>query len=396
MNKLISKALLVAVTMCGMVNAANIVTYTAGSSVSQKDADQKAMEGVAKQIGTRVKSEFVTKKSEDAAGNITETADSFKGSYTNVLLKGAKIVPGAKKNGMFQSTVTVDLDQLASKILLDLDGIRAQMKSKDSVIRLDMMDRDYRKVSSDMVALGKLSDRYNEELENLSYVQAVPKNLLLESTLGELTEFLTSSLSTIKIETDITSEALNVTVTDFAGPVVNFPMVLIQDRKDLVTEKTDEDGNAVFSLSDVMKRKPSGEVVVMPDMNFKFVRSSALVKKTVAYSAEKRDCSYKLVCNGPATECGAMQKFLSESGFTIVNQPGVPELNVTLSFSDKPNSNKTLYTSKATIAFKSGTVELIEQPQGVGRDDESAHVKAITKLPATKILQTYVNKNCKK
>ena len=36
--------------------AANVVTYTATSKVSQKDADKKAMEGVALQIGAQVKS----------------------------------------------------------------------------------------------------------------------------------------------------------------------------------------------------------------------------------------------------------------------------------------------------------------------------------------------------
>lgn len=77
--------------------AENLLTYTASSKVSQKDADQKALDGVAKQMSTRVKSEMETRKSEDANGNVTESADMFKGSYTNVVLKGAKIVPGPSK-----------------------------------------------------------------------------------------------------------------------------------------------------------------------------------------------------------------------------------------------------------------------------------------------------------
>ncbi len=78
-----------------------------------------------------------------------------------------------------------------------------------------MLDRDYRKMESDMVSLEKMAANYGELLENLSFVQTVPKELRLESTLGELTEFLVSSMQTVKFETDMTSEALYVTVSDF-------------------------------------------------------------------------------------------------------------------------------------------------------------------------------------
>jgi len=397
MNCRILKPLTLCIALgIGFAAAENLLTYSATSKVSQQDADQKAMDGVAKQMSTRVKSQLETRKSENAKGEVTETADMFKGSYTNVVLKGAKIVPGPKKGQLYSSTVTVDLDQIASKILLELDGIRSDMKFKDSIIRSDLLDRDYYKVSMDLGAMQKLADRYSEELENLSCVQKVPKELRLESTIAELADFLNGSLSSITMETELTSEALIVTMADYVGPIEGLPIVLVQDRKNLVTEKTNAEGEAVFSLASVMAKKPSGEVNVRPDMNVTFVKSSALVSKTVQYSAEKRDCSYRFACKGGATECGALRKFMLESGFTFVDDSNKPELMAALEFSDKANSGKTLFTSKATVSLKSGSVELLEQPQGVGRDGESAHVKAITKLPATKILQTFVNKNCKK
>lgn len=376
--------------------AENLLTYTASSKVSQKDADQKALDGVAKQMSTRVKSEMETRKSEDAKGNITETADMFKGSYTNVVLKGAKIVPGPKKDNQFTSTVSVDLDQLASKILLDLETIRNDVKEKEKVVRVSLKAHDYYKTSVDMSTLEKLVDRYNEELENLSCVQGVPADLKLDTRLNALSEFFMDNLQSLQMETELSSEALIVSVKDYAKPVAFMPIALVQDRKNLVVEKTDDKGQAIFDLKDVMSRKPSGEVTVLPDLKFKYVRLASIVSKTVAYSAEKRDCAYRLTCKGETAECGALRKFMLESGFSFVDAASAPELVATLDFSDKANSGKTLYTSKGTISLKSGDVEMVEQPQGVGRDSESAHVKAITKLPATKILQAFVNKNCKK
>lgn len=387
MNKLVSMVLLAT----GLSLAANVVTYTATSKVSQKDADKKALEGVALQIGAQVKSSFETQTVEKADGSIERTADSRKSVSTNILLKGAKLQPGPKTNGMFQTTVTVDLDQLASKMLLDLQQLKSSMKTKDSLIRLDMLDRDYRKMESDMIQLEKLAVSYNDQLENLSFVQKVPQDLRLETTLGELTEFLISSMQTVKIEAEIQKGTLQVSVSDFAGPIANFPVVLTQDKKDLASRKTNAEGVAAFPMKEVTKHKPSGEVTVHADMNFKFVRQSALLNKTVSYGAQKTGASYRLNCSGEVAECGALQKFLIDAGLSIVDKPQLPELVATLEFSDKPNSSRTLVTSRATIKLRQGNSEMVEQPQGVGREAESAHVKAISKLPATRVINTFAS-----
>lgn len=392
---MIRKILGIAFLVPALALAANVVSYTATSKISQKDADKKALEGVAMQISSSVKASVETHLTEDKDGNVQSTFESKKSVTSNVLLKGAKIST-SKKDGLFQSTVTIDLEQLVSKILMDLNQSRDQMKSLDSIIRLDMIDRDYRKMAADMVLLEKKVDGYDELLENLSYFQPISGDLKLESTLGELTEFLMSSMSTIKMETSMTKSALVVTVSDFAGPIANFPLVLTQEKKNLASEKTNGKGVASFPLKTVMKNLPSGEVVVLPDMNFKFVRQSALVAKTVSYQSAKTGCKYRLACDGGVAECGALQSFLMDAGLNVSNNPGWPELSATMNFSDKPNSAKTLFTSRATITLKHGAVELVEQPQGVGKDEESAHMKAVSKMPATKILDTFASKGCKK
>ena len=375
--------------LSGMALAANTVTYTATSKESQKDADKKALEGAAMQIGAKVDAKMETRLSESADGSIQKTTDSKKSVSTNILLKGAKIQPGPKQNGMFQSTVTVDLDQLASKILLDLDQVKVQMKSKDSLIRLDMLDRDYRKMEADMIQLEKMADQYNDHLEALSFVQAVPKELQLETTMGELTEFLISSMQSVKLEAEEKDGNLRVVVSDFAGPIALFPVALTQDGKNVAVAKTDAKGVVNFNLKKNKKLKPSGDLVVHADMNFKYVRQSALQNVSISYGAKKTGVAYRLACKGAVAECGALQKFLMDAGLSIADKAGLPELSVTLEFSDKDNSSKTLTTSRATVKFSCADKELVDQPQGVGRDAEAAHVKAISKLSASRILETF-------
>ena len=377
--------------LSGMALAANTVTYTATSKESQKDADKKALEGAAMQIGAKVDAKMETRLSESADGSIQKTTDSKKSVSTNILLKGAKIQPGPKQNGMFQSTVTVDLDQLASKILLDLDQVKVQMKSKDSLIRLDMLDRDYRKMEADMIQLEKMADQYNDHLEALSFVQSVPKELQLETTMGELTEFLISSMQSVKLEAEEKDGNLRVVVSDFAGPIALFPVALTQDGKNVAVAKTDAKGVVNFNLKKNKKLKPSGDLVVHADMNFKYVRQSALQNVSISYGAKKTGVAYRLACKGAVAECGALQKFLMDAGLSIADKAGLPELSVTLEFSDKDNSSKTLTTSRATVKFSCADKELVDQPQGVGRDAETAHVKAISKLSASRILETFAS-----
>ena len=369
--------------------SAEVLTYTASSKKSQKEADMLALEGLAKQLRTKVSSEFETTVKEDAKGNVTSTAQGVKNTSTNMTLKGAKVKPGPKSGGKFQSTATIDTDQMASKILVDLESIRKEMKAKDSIIRLDMMDGDYRKMGVDMTALEKLADRYSENLEDLSCVQKVPADLRLESTIGELTEYLVSGMASLKMETDLTSEALMVTVTDFNGPVVGFPLALTQDSKDIAHEKTNEEGEAVFSLAQVKKLHPSGDVTVHADLSFKYSRKAAVISKSVHYTSDVAACSYYLECEGPTEACGALRGHLIESGILISDKKSLPKMSAKITSADKMNTSKTLCTSRITLAIEAGKQSISEQAQGVGRDEGIAQATAVKKVNATKLHDTF-------
>ena len=370
---------------------AEILTYTASSKKSQKDADLLALEGLAKQLRTKVSSEFETRVSEDAAGNVKSTAQGVKNTSTNMVLRGAKVAPGPKSGGKFQSTATIDTDQMASKILVDLENIRKEMKAKDSIIRLDMVDGDYRKMGIDMLALEKLADDYNQNLEDLSCVQKIPVDLKLESTIGELTEYLVSGMASLKIETSLTSEALIVAVQDFNGPVVGFPLALTQDSKDIAHEKTDDKGEAKFSLAQVKKLHPSGDVTVHADLSFKYVRKSAVISQSVHYSSDMAACSYFLECDGPVEACGALRGHLIESGISISDMASLPKMRAKITSSDRINSSKTLCTSRITLSLEAGKSSITEAAQGVGRDEGIAQATAIKKVNATKLRQTFGN-----
>lgn len=391
MNKLFKtfRFALAVLAACAVLASAEVLTYTASSKVSQKDADNLALEGLSRQLRTKVSSEVAVRTTEDKDGKVTQTSESFKNASSNFVVKGARIKAGPKKNGMFQSTASVDTDKMASKILLDLSTLQAQVKAKDSVIRGDMLDGDYRKLNSDMMELEKMVLVYDEDLELLSCLQKIPAELKLESTLGELSEFLKSSMSTLMVETDLNSENLVVTITDYAGPVAYFPVALTQDGKDLAHAKTGEDGVAIFPLEQVKKNKPSGDVTVHADLSVKYVRQSDVVAKTVHYESERSECSYNVRCKGPVEACAALKKFMNDAGVVAVDDPKLTVFDAELVFTDKANTAKTLYTSRATISLKVGKVTMTETTQGVGRDAASAQVKAVQKLPSTEFVQKY-------
>ncbi|MCF0223504.1 MAG: hypothetical protein HUK20_04480 [Fibrobacter sp.] len=394
---MINKLAVVAFTLLvggSSVFAENILTYTATSKVSQKDADQAALAGVAKQVQTQVKAEFETRKNENAQGEISETAQSFKGTYTDVVLKGVKITVGEKEKGVYKSTATLDLDQLTSKMVADLEMIRGDMKKLDSLIRAELQNADYRSVSMNLSELEKLADKYNDVLEELSMFRMISRDLLLESTLGELMDFFAKALESVKIETDLSSEALTITVSDVMGPVANFPIAVLQDRRELLQSKTDENGELVFPLDNVRAKKASGQVTVVANLSFKYMHKAAVESRVVEYSAEMSSCGYRLTCSGSTADCGTLHKVLSDGGLSLLDKAGLPELKVNMSFADKVSGNGSLYTSKATLVFSYDDVKMTEQPQGIGRDAGAAHEKAIAKMNAAKVVKAF-GKKCK-
>lgn len=390
MKKLIA-VLTLALVACA---SAATVSYTAVSKKSQKDADQLAMDGLAKQLRSRVESEFAVTTTEDASGKISESVVSKKKVSTDIVIKGAKIAPGPKQNGVFQSTASVDTEQMASKIRVDLAALQDKMKEQDPIIRKDILNGDYRKMTTDMIAFEKLADEYALNLENLSCLQPIPAELKLETAMGKLVDFVVSNLASVKMETDLTGEALVVTITDVAGPVEFFPIALTQDNKDLAHEKTNAEGEAVFSIAQIKKKKPTGEVTVHADLNFKYVRTANFITQTVSYASDKSSCTFNFVCDGPEEACGALQKYLNDSGIPTLDKAGLPKLEAKLTSSDKLNGNKSLCTSRVTATLQSGKVQMTENAQGVGRDANSAQAKAVQKLPATKIFETFT-KACK-
>ena len=132
----------------------------------------------------------------------------------------------------------------------------------------------------------------------------------------------------------------------------------------------------------------------MNPMNFKYVRKSDFITQTVSYSSEKSACTFRLMCDGPTEACAAMQKYLNDAGIPTLDKDGLQQISVKLSTVDKMNSNKSLCTSRVTAVMQAGKAQLTIDAQGVGRDRDAAQVKAVTKLNATKIYETF-GKACK-
>lgn len=379
------KLFLIVALVASFAFSANIVSFTAESIESQKDANNLALEGLAKQLKSRVESETKVTREErktESGWQAEKTMESSKKVSTNIVLKGAKVVPGKKNGKNFTATASVDVDQMASKLMVDLETVQKNVKSKDSVIRFDMLDRDYRKMTLDMLALEKLVASYDDLLENMSYVKEVPSELRLDHTLNELTEFLLANLSSLKIETEWQGENLVVTISDFAGPVVAFPIALVQDSRDLLNGKTDKQGKIVFEKRQIAKNHGAGDIVVRPDLSFRYVRTADVVSKTVHYESAKTAGSYKLECSASIAECGALKKTLSDGGIALSD--GGVAVQAYLEFADK-KSSAGLFTTKLTLSLKKDSEEIVELSQGVGKDIEAAHVKAIQKLPFARI-----------
>ena len=98
--------------------AGKIVTYTATSKISQEEANNTAIAGVAKQISSQVNAKQTLTKEESTAGNKATLKENYRSTSqvsSSVKIKGITVTPVKVAKG-FKATATLDLDEYTADI----------------------------------------------------------------------------------------------------------------------------------------------------------------------------------------------------------------------------------------------------------------------------------------
>lgn len=391
------------------VFAGKIITYTAVSAVSQEDANNAAMAGVAKQIVSQVSASLTVVKKETTKGGKTTLDETFFSSNnvkSNLKLKGITIVPEKTDPKKYKATATLDLDEFTADIQFKIKQIKDDVEKLEASARNALKNRLYGKAANDLQAAQDKLPEHERLLWQLSQIYPINDSHRLQHDLSDVESMLFAKLAGIKLQGPTETFALtksempewNVVVTDNQGPLPNFPLIAKQGRQTLAEKRTADNGAATFLLRKVNFETGPFSIIVLPNLPLGILKSTGLDQGIeVTYKVSRVRCDVRLICNKIANLCQATEEVLSKRSIFAVTDPNAPELSVEFTTTAKNTltaGNNVMNSFDVGISIKGDKVNFSATNKGVGKNELDATIKAMQKTDFTD-LQKQLAPYCK-
>ena len=386
--------------------AGKIVTYTATSKISQEEANNSAIAGVAKQVKSKISATQKQTKFEDIYNGESTLGETYRANNTvksNVVLKGVKVVPVKADKG-FKATATLDMDEFTADLRFRLNTLKQEIADLEKTSRQAFSARIYINSINDLDAAKEKVNEYNFYLAQLADVYPIDDSYRLQHGLADFEKILIERLSRLTFETTAKADfeigrpempAWDVIVKDSLGPVPSFPLIARQS-KTLAERRTQDDGTVTFSLRNVNFEKGPYVIIVEPNFPYELLKKTGMMNALeVPYRVIRSRCEVSVQCNLPSNICKAIDNALSKKSIYTTNDDTVsPPLNVEVS-SDIRNKLGSLKSYDVSISIKGAGVDFFSMSKGAGKNETDATLSAIKKTdfsPLQKQLEPYCGK----
>lgn len=379
----------------GIAFAGKVVTYTATSDVSQEEANNTAMAGIAKQISSRVQAKQTIEKKETTDAGKSALSENYRSQSnieSNVKIKGAIVTPVKVSKG-YKATATLDLDEYTADIQFQMKSIKQELAELETTIHKGLGKRQYAIAVNALDQAKRKIKTYEQLVEQLSAVYPVNDTHQLKHNIPSLESELQERLSKIRIEGPTEKftigmpemPAWKVTVYDAIGPVENFPVRAKQGFQTLLERRTQANGSATFNLRNVNFDKGPYTIVVEPDFSDELLSSTGLGKAfELSYQVNQARCSIRIVCNELANICSALEKKLSQKAIFLDADSKGPLLDLKISSTEekslKINDSMTRYSYNVDLTLKGKGIQFITSAKEAGKNATDATIKAIGKM----------------
>ena len=386
--------------------AGKIVTYTATSKISQEEANNSAIAGVAKQVKSKISATQKQTKFEDIYNGESTLGETYRANNTvksNVVLKGVKVVPVKADKG-FKATATLDMDEFTADLRFRLNTLKQEIADLEKTSRQAFSDRIYINSINDLDAAKEKVNEYNFYLAQLADVYPIDDSYRLQHGLADFEKILVERLSRLTFETTAKADfeigrpempSWDVIVKDSLGPVPSFPLIARQS-KTLAERRTQDDGSVTFSLRNVNFEKGPYVIIVEPNFPYELLKKTGMMNALeVPYRVIRSRCEVSVQCNLPSNICKAIDNALSKKSIYTTNDDTVsPPLKVEVS-SDIRNKLGALKSYDVSISIKGAGVDFFSMSKGAGKNETDATLSAIKKTdfsPLQKQLEPYCGK----
>lgn len=374
--------------------AGKVVSYTATSNISQEEANNTAMAGVAKQISSQVKANQILTKEETSSGGKFQTSEKYRATSqvsSNVLIKGIMVTPVKTGTG-FKAIATLDLDEYTADIQFKMAEIRENIAVLERSIDKAIGERQYARALVSIDEAKALSGEYEKLVDRLASVYPVNETHLLKHRLPKLESTMIDKLSQIRIEGPTETITISnsemppwsVRVYDSKGPVANFPLVARQGFFSLLERRTQADGSATFNLRKVNYEKGPYTIIIEPGFPDEILAVTGLRQKfELTYQVNRAKYPVRLKCDELANICNALEKALAQKSIFVEDNPSAPLLEFKVATSEhkaiRINDSTIRYSYNVDLSLKNSEISFLAQTKEPGKNATDATVKAIGK-----------------
>ena len=371
--------------------AGKVITYTASSEVSQEQANNTAIAGVAKQVSAQVKSDDRLNTSDVTAGgkeSISQTYTSKKNVKTDVNLKWIKVQPLPKDGKRFRATATLDVDEMTNNIRLQMADIKERILKLEADGRSALVASRYDEAVRSYTEATSLLQPYADLKKELAEVFTLNESFNINHDLPGFKSLIVSRLGNIRIETDPAKiviekdfiKDLSVKVLDAKGVVTDFPLKAVQEGQKLDSRRTQDNGIAMFTLQGLSTAAGTQSISFVPDFPKEILKAARLEKGfPVLYDVKQSTCNVRLDCKGSSDACKALENQLAKSSIFVGTSAKYPALKAEIVSTPKGSLNQ-LQSFDMTVSITGERVNFSKATKGVGKSEAEAMGKGIAKL----------------
>lgn len=391
----------------GLINlafASNIVKYVGSSTISQEEANNTAISGIAKQIIANVSTSEQMIVEDVTQGNKSQSQEKYSATQniqSELTLKWIKLEVLPKNGAEFKARAILDIDEVESAMLLRMQELQEEISIHESKGMEALKIRNYKKSSDELVSAIPKVFMYNEMLDVLSKLKPIKSSIKLNHRLHELEEQLISKLNFVKVGIDSSSLkysegffSFDVNVFDDLGPLSGLPIKILQGSKILMNRQTQQDGVAHFELNKFSKKGNTLSLLCLIDLPEGLLKKSGLnqgIRLTYEYKkkenrsevATKNEDSFFLICPYHDDVCKATSNFLRKHGISLKSDSSLKKIHFSYGKSIQrtlKSAGVDIITYDFSLCLNNENFSFCKNLTGAGKSEADALEKAFKKI----------------
>lgn len=374
-------------------SSGKVLTYVGSSTVSQEDANNNAISGIAKQVSAKVSVRESMTQSELTNGKQNNYNEYFATSNdikSNVNLKWISIKTLPKNGNLYSAEAHLDIDEMTAGDRARLKELMEKIFSFESKGFEALERRDYTNAIDNCKNVGVTLDEYASLKSKISEFYILDDSYAINTRFKELDSKIVAELSSIRYEVlpatpvyENGSLNFDVTVLDAQGVVPNFPLKVLQNGTVISERRTQPNGIAKFSLRKLNTEKDHFSVLLLPNLFMGVIKSAGLHQgQEIHYKVfeEKISLSVRLQCDESLQVCKTIENKLSKAGLSISEAPGAIALKTEIIANKRESIGSSIVSYDVTLTIKGGNIYFQRNAIGVEQSKDGAIKAAINKI----------------